>query len=114
VVGVELVLDAPQERERTRVDRAPSVDRRRRGVPDDRRAWSCEDQYMFGPELLVCPVTSHGARSRRVYLPAGTRWRDVWTGTVHDGGTELDTAAPLERIPVFTPEGSTMTERMFG
>jgi alpha-D-xyloside xylohydrolase len=74
--------------------------------PDDERAWACDDQYMFGPELLVCPVTSHGARSRRVYLPAGTRWRDVWTGTVHDGGTELDTAAPLERIPVFTTERS--------
>ena len=76
--------------------------------PDDQRAWDCDDQYMFGPDLLVCPVTSHGARSRPVWLPAGTRWRDAWTGELHDGGTELDAAAPLERIPVFAPEGSAL------
>jgi alpha-D-xyloside xylohydrolase len=57
---------------------------------------------------LVCPVTSHGARSRRVWLPAGTRWRDAWTGDPHDGGTKLDAAAPLERIPVFAAEGSAL------
>jgi alpha-D-xyloside xylohydrolase len=72
--------------------------------PDDERAWDCDDQFMFGPDLLVCPVTSRGARSRRVWLPAGTRWRDVWTGELHDGGTDLDAAAPLDRIPVFSPK----------
>jgi alpha-D-xyloside xylohydrolase len=76
--------------------------------PDDQRTWDCDDQYMFGPDLLVCPVTSHGARSRRVWLPAGTRWRDAWTGELHDGGRDLDAAAPLDRIPVFSPAGSTI------
>lgn len=75
--------------------------------PDDERAWASDDQFMFGAGLLVCPVTSHGARSRRVWLPAGTRWRDAWTGEPHEGGMELDAAAPLERIPVFSPADST-------
>jgi alpha-D-xyloside xylohydrolase len=61
---------------------------------------------MFGADLLVCPVTRHGARSRRVWLPTGTRWRDVWTGDLHAGGTALDAAAPLEHIPVFSPESA--------
>jgi alpha-D-xyloside xylohydrolase len=74
--------------------------------PDDEAAWRCEDQFMFGPELLVCPVTSHGTRSRRVYLPAGTPWREVGTGAWHDGGAALDAAAPLDRIPVFMPEAA--------
>ena len=37
---------------------------------------------MFGPDLLVLPVLDAGARSRRVYLPAGTTWTDAWTDEV--------------------------------
>ena len=39
--------------------------------PDDTTAWTVEDQYLFGPSVLVAPVTSFGARSRDVYLPEG-------------------------------------------
>ena len=35
---------------------------------------------MFGPDLLVAPVTRYEARSREVYLPAGTEWTHAWTG----------------------------------
>jgi alpha-D-xyloside xylohydrolase len=42
-----------------------------------------------------------------VYLPAGTRWLEVATGAVHDGGTLLaEAAAPLVCIPVFVREGA--------
>jgi alpha-D-xyloside xylohydrolase len=37
-----------------------------------------------------------------VYLPAGARWTDVWTGVVYEGGQRVTVDAPLERIPVFT------------
>ena len=69
--------------------------------PDDAKAWAVEDQFMFGPDVLVAPVVELGARSRPVYLPAGTVWRDAWSGTEHAGGTSFEAAAPLERIPVF-------------
>ncbi len=69
--------------------------------PDDPRAWCVEDQFMFGPDILVAPILSLGARSRSVYLPRGTVWRDAWTGAKHKGGTTLDADAPLERIPVY-------------
>ena len=45
--------------------------------PGDRRGRGLTDEYLFGPALLVAPVTSFGARSRRVYLPAGARWYDL-------------------------------------
>ena len=69
--------------------------------PDDPKAWSVEDQFMFGPDILVAPVLALGARGRKVYLPAGTTWRDAWTLKRHKGGQEFDAQADLSRIPVF-------------
>jgi alpha-D-xyloside xylohydrolase len=71
--------------------------------PDDPGAWDCEDQFMLGPRYLVAPVTSPGARSRDVYLPAGARWS--WGGQTHDGGRRLALPAPLEAIPVLERAG---------
>ena len=46
------------------------------------------DEYMFGPALLVAPVTEQGSTSREVYLPAGTDWYNFWTNErVHGGQT---------------------------
>jgi alpha-D-xyloside xylohydrolase len=69
--------------------------------PDDPTAWRIEDQFLFGPDLLVAPVTELGARSRPVYLPAGTAWLDTHTGDEHAGGSTVEAQAPLARIPVF-------------
>ena len=41
-----------------------------------------------------------------VYLPAGVRWFDFWTGRVHSGGRTLSVPAPIDRIPLFAREGS--------
>jgi alpha-D-xyloside xylohydrolase len=76
--------------------------------PTDPRAWTVEDQFMFGPDVLVAPVTTCGARERQVYLPAGTRWLDAWTDQASDGGATVTAAAPLEHIPVYLRAGSTL------
>lgn len=70
--------------------------------PDDSTAWECEDAYMFGPDLLVSPVTEAGMRERTVTLPAGEEWTHVWSGSRYKGGGEVTVAAPLDEIPVFT------------
>ncbi|MFD0273611.1 TIM-barrel domain-containing protein [Kitasatospora sp. NPDC127111] len=80
--------------------------------PDDERAWEVDDQFLLGPDLLVAPVYEAGARSRGVYLPSGTRWRDPATGRVLEGGTTTDAEAPLERIPVFAREGADVVARL--
>jgi alpha-D-xyloside xylohydrolase len=56
-------------------------------------------------------VTELGARSRRVYLPAGATWTDPWTGETVDGGTWADTDAPLERIPLYLRDGAQLPLR---
>jgi alpha-D-xyloside xylohydrolase len=74
--------------------------------PMDAAAVEVEDQFMLGPDVLVAPVVHQGARSRRVYLPAGLDWTDAWTGAALRGGQSLEAAAPLERIPVYLRAGA--------
>jgi len=72
----------------------------------DKRVWDIDDEYLFGPALLVAPVTEYKARSRSVYLPAGTRWYDFYTGRSYEGGQTITADAPYERIPLFVRAGS--------
>ncbi|SFD02249.1 glycoside hydrolase family 31 protein [Streptomyces aidingensis] len=74
--------------------------------PRDQRAWEVADAYLFGPDVLVAPVLRAGARERTVYLPAGARWTDAWTGEEYPGGGEVTVPAPLERIPLFLRDGA--------
>ena len=73
--------------------------------PEDPRAWEVEDEFQFGPDVLVAPVLYEDMRERKVYLPAGSTWTNLWTGESYEGGTEICASAPLERIPVFTRNG---------
>lgn len=73
--------------------------------PDDERVLDIADQYLFGPALMVAPVTEP-ARVRPVYLPRGCRWIDFWTGKLLEGGQMVQAEAPLEHIPVYVKAGA--------
>jgi alpha-D-xyloside xylohydrolase len=64
------------------------------------------DQYMFGPALLINPVTEYKARNRAVYLPAGTSWYDLRSGKCFQGGQTIQAEAPYTNIPIFVKAGS--------
>lgn len=74
--------------------------------PADKNVRDIKDEYMFGPDLLVAPVYSYGARSREVYFPECGGWYDFYTGKFIAGGQTLDIAAPYERMPLFVRAGS--------
>ena len=74
--------------------------------PDDATAWTVEDQYLFGPSVLVAPVTSFAARSRDLYLPEGPDWTDAYSHQRFSGGQWATVEAPLERIPIFLRDGA--------
>lgn len=88
------------------------------GFPEDAGAFDVTDQYLFGPALMVCPVTTpmyyrsgsmpiaDAAKCRPVYLPASRAWYDFWTDQSHAGGQSISADAPLETIPLFVPAGS--------
>ena len=82
---------------------------------DDPEALRIGDQFLFGPSLLVNPVTARGATHRPVYLPrrhsddaggAGAGWYDFWTGAHHEGGQRIDAPAPYESLPLYVKGGS--------
>jgi alpha-D-xyloside xylohydrolase len=77
----------------------------------DQLAWGIDDEFMFGPDILVAPVLEAGATSRAVYLPAGTKWTDAWTGESLAGGSTVAVDAPIERIPVFMRGEATLPLR---
>lgn len=72
---------------------------------NDPNVYPITDEYMFGPSLLVAPVTTAGAATRQVYLPRGL-WYDFWTGRPVQGGQMITAAAPYDHIPVYVRAGS--------
>jgi alpha-D-xyloside xylohydrolase len=72
---------------------------------EDVRAQNTGDEYLYGPSILVSPVTEPGATSRRVYLPSAD-WYDFWTGGKTRGGRTIDSPAPLDRMPLYVRAGS--------
>ncbi|SMF39490.1 alpha-D-xyloside xylohydrolase [Alteromonadaceae bacterium Bs31] len=72
----------------------------------DANALDINDQYMFGPAFLVNPVYEMGARSREVYLPAGSSWYDFYSGKNFQGGQTITAEAPYSRMPLFVKSGS--------
>ncbi|MDU7027120.1 TIM-barrel domain-containing protein [Robinsoniella peoriensis] len=73
--------------------------------PQDNKCWDTEDEYMFGPDLLVAPVLYENERQRKVYLPDG-KWRNIHDNKEYQGGQEINVNAPIDEIPVFVREGS--------
>ena len=84
----------------------------------DPNTYDIRDQYMFGPALLVNPITQpmyYGSestplegksKSRRVYLPEGAAWYDFWTSKQYAGGQTIIAEAPLDTMPLYVRAGS--------
>jgi alpha-D-xyloside xylohydrolase len=72
---------------------------------EDSRAQNTGDQFLFGPAILVNPVTEPGATTRHLYLPAA-KWYDFWTGGTVQGGRALDAPSPIDRMPLYVRAGS--------
>ena len=78
--------------------------------PDKKEAYSVPNQYMFGSELMVCPITSKndkktGFGSVKAWIPEG-RWTDIFTGEVYIGSKTLELNREIESIPVLAKEGA--------
>ncbi len=73
-------------------------------------AFEAQDQYYFGSELIVAPVTAPSDRKtgvavKRVWFPAGT-WFNFFTGEQVTGGKWRNVKAALEDIPVYAKAGA--------
>lgn len=80
----------------------------------DRRFANVEDEYLWGSEVLVAPVMTQGARSRKVLFPdlsekknSPTVWVD-WFNPLRSyrGGSQVSVPVTLEKFPLFVKKGS--------
>ena len=70
---------------------------------------NCE--YMFGPSLLISPVTQGGVTEWTTYLPKNAAgWYDYRTGRFYAGGQSVTTPVDKAHIPVFVRGGSIIVE----
>ena len=75
--------------------------------PDDAAAVARGDEYLWGRDILVAPVTEKGATSRRLYLPRGA-WCDYWTNEKQEGGREINRPVELETMPLYVRAGTVL------
>jgi alpha-D-xyloside xylohydrolase len=76
--------------------------------PADPTAWFIDDQYMFGPDLLVAPLFSP-ADTRRVYLPPG-KWFDYQSGQQYEGNQWHNIKAGAIPIVLLVKDGSAIPQ----
>lgn len=111
---------------------------------DDKKTWNNNSEYMFGRNVLVCPVAKglytpekkvntnemtgwdknedvevqdgfvkvnwNAPKQYEVYLPAGAKWYDYWTGKMLDGGQTLMAEAPLAHSPLYIKAGTILPQ----
>ena len=72
--------------------------------PDEPQMAAVQDQYMFGPDLLVAPVVNEDT-FRTISFPSGV-WTSLWDGKTVSGPVERKVDAPLDTIPVYLKPGA--------
>jgi alpha-glucosidase (family GH31 glycosyl hydrolase) len=73
--------------------------------PDDEKAITRGDQYLWGRDILVAPVVERGATARRLYLPTSD-WYDFWTNEKQSGGREVTRKVDLATMPLYVRAGA--------
>ena len=63
------------------------------------------DEFLFGEQILVCPVQEPNSQGRRMYIPKG-KWYNYWTDEVVEGGDEKWVSAGIDKIPLFIKAGA--------
>ncbi len=74
----------------------------------DSNSWEIEDEYLFGHDILVAPIYEYEKREREVYLPVGVDWINIWSNEKFKGGQKVLIEAPIEEIPLFVKENSSV------
>ena len=63
------------------------------------------DEFIFGNQILVCPILEPNAIGRRMYIPRG-QWYNYWTNKMVKGGKEMWVDTQFDEIPVFIKAGA--------
>ena len=81
--------------------------------PENEEAYANRNEYMFGDNVLVYPITSpmhDGISTQQVWLPAGCDWYELSSGTLLRGGQTVERKFQLDEYPVYVKAGSVLPE----
>ena len=78
--------------------------------PEDESAYNCKNEFFFGTELIVAPITEHTSKKTNlagvnVWLPDG-RYTDIFTGRIYEGNQFVKMYRDIDYIPVLAREGA--------
>ena len=69
--------------------------------PEEDVCWEIEDEYFYGPDILVIPVCYAGQTRKKVYLPGDENWVEYHTNKEYHGKTWIEVDTPLDKMPIF-------------
>ncbi len=73
--------------------------------PSNKKLIAINDQFFWGDDFMVAPITRKGETSRKVEFPSG-KWINFWTNETYIGNLNYRVIAPLEILPLFVRAGS--------
>lgn len=79
--------------------------------PENKEAYDFKNEYMFGDQLLVAPITNpmkKGISTINVWLPAGNDWYEWHTGTLLKGGQIIERTFTIDEYPLYVKAGSVL------
>jgi hypothetical protein len=78
--------------------------------PETKEAFEFRNEYMFGDEMLVAPITAPmsetGYSTQKVWLPEGNEWYEWHTGTLLQGGQTVDRRFAIDEYPIYVKAGA--------
>ena len=74
-------------------------------APSDSKTIEHENEFLFGPDLLVLPIIEPSITATSVYLPEG-QWYDYWTGMIYQGKQLVEIEVQEHYIPLFVRGGA--------
>lgn len=78
--------------------------------PNEENAYKCKNEYFFGTELIVAPITEHTSKDTNMagvnaWIPEG-RYTDIFTGRIYSGNRFVKIYRDIEYIPVLAKAGA--------
>ncbi|MFR5875114.1 MAG: TIM-barrel domain-containing protein [Eubacterium sp.] len=78
--------------------------------PNNDNAYNVPNQYMFGSELMVCPITKPQHKELNMgsvdaWIPQG-RWTDIFTNQSYEGERCITLFRDIDILPVLAKEGA--------
>lgn len=79
--------------------------------PDDSKTNALQYQYLYGPGVMIAPVTEENSTNAQIYLPDDIFYDYATHETVRGNGSWIEKEVPYDEIQLYYKGGSIVAER---